>query len=65
MNTPEQLVQKHVAEIKRLAVVEPVSNYIQGALQASLEIIISQNSHAREWIENAISYAQKQPTPKR
>ena len=63
--TPQQLVQSHVDEISRLAPVEPVPAYIMGALEYSLETIISRSPEAREWIENRISYAQKQPTPTR
>ena len=63
MNTPEELVELHVAEIIRLAPVEPVPAYIMGALEYSLEAIINRSPEARQWIENRISYAQKQPTP--
>lgn len=61
--TSQQLVQSHVDEIIRLAPVEPVPAYIMGALEYSLETIISRSPEAREWIENRIEYAQKQPTP--
>lgn len=69
MNTPEQtpaqLVQSHIDEIIRLAPVEPVPAYIMGALEYTLETIIGRSPEARQWIENRISYAQKQPTPTR
>jgi hypothetical protein len=67
MNTPEQtpaqLVQSHIDEIIRLAPVDPVPAYIMGALEYTLEAIINRSPEARQWIENRISYAQKQPTP--
>lgn len=63
--TPEQLVQSHLDEIIRLAPVEPVPAYIMGALEYTLEAIIGRSPEARQWIENRISYAQKQPTPTR
>ena len=66
MNTPEQtpaqLVQSHIDEIIRLAPVDPVPAYIMGALEYTLETIISRSTEARQWIENRIEYAQKQPT---
>jgi hypothetical protein len=63
--TPQQLVQQHVAEIKRLATTEPVPAYIQGALEYTLEVVIKICPQARELIEQHIKCAKDHPTPAR
>jgi hypothetical protein len=63
--TPEQLVERRVAEIKRLAPIEPSPAYIQGALEATLEKVIRECPQARLMIEKSIAYAETLPTPTR
>ena len=63
--TPQQLVERHIAEIKRLAPVEPVPAYIQGALEYTLEFVIKSCPQARELIEQHIKCAKDYPTPTR
>ena len=63
--TPQQLVQQHVAEIKRLAPVEPVPAYIMGALEYTLEAVIKSCPQARELIEQHIKCAKDYPAPTR
>jgi len=63
--TPQQLVQQHVAEIKRLATTEPAPAYVQGALEYTLEAVIKQFPEAKQWLESRIEYSQSQPTPTR
>ena len=63
--TPHQLVERHIAEIKRLAPVEPVPAYIMGALEYTLEVVIKSCPQARELIEQHIKCAKDHPTPTR
>ena len=63
--TPQQLVERKVAEIKRRASIEPDTAYVQGALMATLEALIEIFPQVRQHMEQSIAYSEKQPTPTR
>lgn len=63
--TPQQLVERKVAEIKRRASIEPCPAYVQGALMATLEALIEIFPQVRQHMEQSISFSEIQPTPTR
>lgn len=58
-----QLVDRKVAEIKRLAPIKPTPSFIQGSLESILEMIVQDCPQARSWLERSVTFSETLPTP--